>query len=253
MNRRIAAAGLACLVWCGAVSAASSGVLRTVQAVKVGQHIPDGAFVDQSGKPFSLASLRGRSFVMAFVYTRCRDARECPLVSAKFHQLQERTKPSELSLVEVTVDPAFDTPAVLAKYAKTYEADPSRWTFLTGDPQTVSDYALRFGVTAFADRRAGMIHTESTIIVDANGRIRQMIDEAGWSPDEIVAEVRNNQQQSSNPIARLNLWLSAAAVAVCGNSVAGFSGFADLLIVFAIFGVTGFILYRIGRALARDA
>src|SRR6202043_685405 len=100
------------------------------------------------------------------IYTRCRDARECPLVSAKFHVLQEKTKPNELRLVEVSIDPAFDRPAVLARYARTFEADPARWTFLTGDPQKVLDFALSFDVTAFSDPHAGMIHNERTVIVD---------------------------------------------------------------------------------------
>jgi len=253
MIRRISIAGLTLILCFGALAAVSAGVLRSVQPVQVGEQIPQTAFIDQDGKPFTFGSLRGTPFVLAFVYTRCRDARECPLISAKFHLLQQQTKPGELRLVEVSIDPAFDRPTVLSKYARRFDADPSRWTFLTGDPQKVLDFALRFDVTAFADPHVGMIHNERTVVVDRDGTIRQLIDEVQWSPDEIVAQVRANQRLAANPIARLNLWLSSAAVAMCGNSVAGFSGFEDLLIVLAIFAVTGFLLYRLGRAFARSA
>jgi protein SCO1/2 len=252
MNRSLAIAGLVLTLCAVTAAGASSGVLRNVQPVVAGQPLPDAAFVDQSGKPFSLRSLRGTPVVLAFIYTRCRDARECPLVSAKFHQLQERTTPSELHLVEVTLDPGYDTPPVLTAYGRRFSADTKRWTFLTGDRTKVLDFALAFDVSAIADPHVGLIHSERTIIVDQFGIVRQMIDEVAWSPDEIVAQVRANQHLASNPLARLDLWLSSAAVAMCGNSVAAFSGFEDLLIVLAIFAVTAGLLFYLRRAIARS-
>jgi cytochrome oxidase Cu insertion factor (SCO1/SenC/PrrC family) len=35
------------------------------------------------------------------------------------------------------VDPERDTPAVLARYAERYRADPERWLFLTGPKRTI--------------------------------------------------------------------------------------------------------------------
>jgi len=50
-----------------------------------------------------------------------------------------------------------------------------------------------------------------------------------------------------NPLARLDYELSKAAVAICGDRVAGFSGLQDLAIVIAIFGAGGWFLVRVGR------
>jgi len=36
-------------------------------------------------------------------------------------------------LLSITVDPEYDTPAVLADYAKRWAADGRGWRFLTGD------------------------------------------------------------------------------------------------------------------------
>lgn len=243
-----AAVGLALFI-AGATSGGGGQVLRDVRPVEVGQRIPADSFVDQSGKAFSLATLRGAPVVLAFIYTRCRDARECPLISAKFHVLQARTKSNELHLVEVTIDPAFDTPAILGMYARRFDADQKRWTFITGDPTKVLDFAARFGVTAFAHPGTDVIHNERTVIVDSRGIVRQMIDEAGWAPEEILAQVRADEDEPSNSLARLNLWLSSAAVAICGDSVAGLPGFADLLIFLAIVGAMIWVFYRIGRAI----
>jgi protein SCO1/2 len=228
-------------------------LLRDVHHVVVGEYAPTPELRDQAGKPFSLRDLRGQTVVMAFIYTRCRDARECPYITARFRSLQQKLRYSPAHLVEVTLDPAYDRPAVLANYGRAFGQDPSRWTFVTGDPETVLNFAAQFDVTAFADERVGLIHPERTVVLDRYGAIRELIDEGAWSPDEIVATVRHDERLASNPFERLDLWLSSAAVSVCGNAVAGFSGFTDLLTVLGIGAFFAFLLWRVGRSIAKGA
>ncbi len=245
--------GVALFFIAGAASAVHGQVLREVQPVDVGQKMPPDSFADQDGKRFSFTMLRGTPVVFAFIYTRCRDQRECPLISAKFGALQRLTKPNDLRLVEMTVDPVFDSPPILKIYARRFDADPRRWTLVTGDPDKVLDFAARFGVSAFAHPGADLIHSERTVIVDSAGIVRQLIDETAWSPGEIIAQVRADEHEVSNPIARLNLWLSSAAVAICGDSVAGLPGFADLLIFLAFVAALVWIFYRLSRAIRSAA
>ncbi len=238
----------------GAPPAAPSGVpdvLRSAHRVAVGDFAPAMDFLDQRGRAFSLGTLRGEMVVMAFVYSRCRDARECPLISSKFHTLQEKFRGRPVHLVEVTLDPEYDVPPVLARYGTTFGADPSRWTLATGNPDRVLDFAAQFGVTAFPDERVGLIHPERLVVLDQYGTIRELIDEGAWSPDEVVATVDHDQHLASNPFERLNLWLSSAAVAVCGNSVASFSGFTDMLVVFGIVALFAFAFWRLARSIGR--
>jgi hypothetical protein len=155
-------------------------------------------------------------------------------------------------LVEVTLDPAYDTPSILARYGKTFGANPARWTFLTGKPDDVLDFAAQFDVTGFPDERVGIIHSERLVVLDRYGAIRELIDEGSWTPGEVVATVRNDERLSSNPFERLDLWLSSAAVSICGNSVAGFSGFTDLLAIAGIVIATIYALWRVGRGIARS-
>jgi hypothetical protein len=106
-------------------------------------------------------------------------------------------------------------------------------------------------VTAFPDQRVGLIHPERTVIIDGFGSVRELIDESSWSPDEIAQATLTDQRVGSNPVARINLWLSERAVAVCGNAVAGFSGFTDLLTVLGIAAFFSFLLFRVARGIAR--
>lgn len=155
----------------------------------VGDRVPDTAFVDQRGRPTTLAALRGHPYALSFIYTRCQDPRMCPLVSAKFHRLQTLTG-ARVALVEVSLDPAYDRPPVLARYAALVGADPARWHLLTGDPRTVLDFAARFRIL---ERSAGpqtIVHTERLAIVDASGRITRFYDDAAWRPADVSQALR---------------------------------------------------------------
>jgi protein SCO1/2 len=221
--------------------------LRRVKPLHVGDVVPDTAFLDQRGTPFRFSQLRGQNVVLAFIYSRCQDARMCPLISAKFRQMQELAGKRKLHLVEVTLDPAYDRPDVLARYGTTFGADPKRWSIVVGDAEPTLDFAAQFGVTAFPDPNIGIIHAEDTVLIDRDGRVRTMITDTAWLPAEILAQVDAQSGIASNPIQRLNLWLSSQATALCGNNVAGFSGLADLAVVIVIFTSLAYVIYRVVR------
>ena len=221
--------------------------LRRVTRLNLGDTVPDTPFVDQTGKPFRFSQLRGNDVVLAFIYTRCADARMCPLISGKFARLQELAGTRHLHLVEVTLDPAFDRPPVLARYGQAFRADPKRWSLVVGDAEPTLNFAAQFGITAFPDPDSGIIHAENTVIVDRRGRITSMNHEADWLPAGILADIDANNGLAGNPLQRLNLWLSSTAVAVCGNSVAGFSGLQDLAIVMLILSALAYLVYRVAR------
>ncbi|MBV9103628.1 MAG: SCO family protein [Candidatus Eremiobacteraeota bacterium] len=227
-------------------------LLRNVQLLRVGETLPNTRFVDQQGKPFTFSDFVGKDVVLAFIYTRCRDARECPLISSNFHTLQQHIGTRPYHLVEITLDPAYDTPAVLEKYARLFDANPGLWTLGTGKPSEVLDFLARFGIEPFDDPRVGLIHTERTTLLDRRGRIVDFIDEAGWSVDGILARLAGIESAPENPLARLDYELSKAAVAVCGNAVAGFSGLADLAVVLLIMGGAVWLMLRFGRRIFRE-
>ncbi len=220
---------------------------RRVTQLRAGDEVPDTPFVDQTGKPFRFSNLRGKNVVLSFIYTRCQDARMCPLISAKFRQLQEQAGARPIHLVEVTLDPAYDRPPVLARYGRTFGADPKRWTLVVGDADPTLNFAAQFGIAVFPDPNGGLIHAENTVLVGPDGRIRKMLGDPGWLPGEILAEIDAENDVASNPLRRVNDWLASAAVAIFGNSVAGFSGLADLAVVLVIFGALAYLAYRLAR------
>ena len=147
----------------------------------------------------------------------------------------------------MTLDPAFDRPPVLARYAQAYGADPKRWSLVVGDAEPTLDFAAQFGITAFPDPSVGIIHAENTVQIDRQGRVAAMNTDTAWLPSGMLADIDARNGTPSNPLARLNLWLSNGFVSVCGNSVAGFSGLADLAVLLVILSALGYLVYRVAR------
>ncbi len=98
--------------------------------------LPDFNLIERSGKPISRQDLAGKTWVAAFIFTRC--AGPCTQISGSMAQLQSKLQDvPDTRLVSFTVDPEFDSPAVLTKYAERFGADPARWFFVTGEPKPI--------------------------------------------------------------------------------------------------------------------
>jgi protein SCO1 len=171
---------------------ASSGF----ELLKPGEAVPDTKFLDQDGKARHFGGFKGTPVVVTFIYTRCPLPTFCPLMDRHFATLQKtlKTDPAlkNVHLVTVSFDPTTDTPAVLKKHAKSLEADPARWTFLTGDRDDVDRFASRFGVSvdrALNDAR-DITHNLRTAIVNADGKLAKVYTGNDWSPEQILKDLR---------------------------------------------------------------
>ena len=100
---------------------------------------PPTVLVDSAGKPFDLASLKGKVVLVSFVYTTCTGV--CPATTQAIVRVQNALKEAKLwgtsvAFVSITLDPKRDTPEVLRQYARLFRADPAAWHFLTGPAGT---------------------------------------------------------------------------------------------------------------------
>ncbi len=68
----------------------------------------------RGGRP--KADLAGDVWVSAFIFTRC--PMSCPKISSVMKSLQEPLGKAGVRLVSFSVDPDYDTPAVLSRYAQ---------------------------------------------------------------------------------------------------------------------------------------
>ena len=188
-----------------------------VPVLREGDNVPSRELRDQRGRPFSFANTNGRTTIVSFIYTRCRDAQMCPLVAAKFARIQRELGDAPIRLVTVTIDPIYDTPQILARYGAAYGSDPAAWTFVTGPTPEIDELIGRFGVVAERPRPGVIVHSEAAVIIDAGGRIARFIDGAAWLPDDVLGAARQVAAVPDDRFARLRLWLASSASALCGG------------------------------------
>jgi protein SCO1/2 len=205
-----------------------------VPVLRAGDTVPDIALVDERDRPFSFGASGGRVTLVSFIDTRCADPRLCLLVAAKFSYLQHRLRGAPIRLVTLTLDPAHDTPSVLERYGRRYGADPVRWSLVTGRPERIDDLLARFGIVTGARRFGILPHTEAAVLLDARGRIAQIVDGAAWNPDDLLALAAAAAQRRTSVLSGLRVWLFARVGAICGGRGAAPFTAAGALVLFGI-------------------
>jgi protein SCO1/2 len=156
----------------------------------VGQPAPDFALVDQRGEAVTLASLRGRPVLLDFVFTRCPGP--CPVLTGIHHDVREALAPdarARVASVSVTLDPAFDTPEVLAEYVAARRLDAQGWSFVTGGVEEVEAVVHAYGIGAIRGPDGNLDHSLALFVIDADGRVAQRYLGLRHDPAEIRSAV----------------------------------------------------------------
>jgi cytochrome oxidase Cu insertion factor (SCO1/SenC/PrrC family) len=163
---------------------------------------PDGTVLDARGAERRLHHvMAGKVVVLSFVYTQCSDARGCPLATAVLYQIHratasDSTLAERLKLITLSFDPAHDTPAVMARYARPRDlaGQASEWDRLT----TASDRALAPILAGYgqlvarpaSNQSAGLTHRLRVYLIDPQRRIRNIYGLDFLDPDLLLADVR---------------------------------------------------------------
>lgn len=140
--------------------------------------VGDFALTEASGKPVTLAELRGKVWIASFIFTHCGGS--CPIMTHHLAKVQGQLPArDDMKLVSISVDPKHDTPAVLTKYAAENGADRSRWWFLTGEENAIQKLAretFKLAVDAGGTAEEPIVHSSKFVLVDRNGVIRGYYD-----------------------------------------------------------------------------
>jgi len=131
--------------------------------------VPGFVLTDHTGVTFNSESvLHGQVWVANFMFTNCPGP--CPRMSSQIRQVQTALDGQSIKLVSLTVDPARDTPEVLAKYAEFYNASPGVWYFLTGPRETLNH--LDRDVFKLGSVDGSLDHSTRFILVDRQSQVR---------------------------------------------------------------------------------
>ena len=160
-----------------------------------GTPLPDAPLRDQAGRIVRGSDFAGRDVIVTFIYTHCPLPDYCPLMMSRLNEAAARLRKAgrrdDVQMVAISIDPARDTPEVLAAYGRAHiageEGDPfHRWSLLTGTPEDVKAWATTFALT-YEPEGTEILHGLRTAVFDRDGRFVGMLRGNQWTTDELMA------------------------------------------------------------------
>lgn len=142
--------------------------------------IKNFSLVDSNKESFLSKQLQGRVWIADFIFTTC--AGVCPIMSQNMASLNRSFElVNDVHLVSISVNPEYDTPQVLADYAKRWEGYSPKWHFLTGSKEAIKDIAVKsFKIGSIEEP---LFHSSKFALIDRNGFIRGFYE--GTSQEEV--------------------------------------------------------------------
>lgn len=145
------------------------------------RRVPEFALINQDSLLITNKDYEGKVYVVEFFFTTCPSI--CPVMSKNLVELQGDFSDFEnFGIASVTINPEYDTPIVLKKYAEKYGINDLDWHLLTGEREVIYDLAnIGFNIfaTAAPEVAGGFEHSGLFALVDKNGFIRSRQDDFG--------------------------------------------------------------------------
>ena len=138
--------------------------------------ILDFSLINQLGDTVTLSDLQGQTLIVDFFFTRCNTI--CPILTSNLSLIHDQLPP-DVHILSHSVTPQADSASILQLYADSYNADPHKWWFLTGDKAHIYNLARKSYFACLEEGDGGyqdFVHTENVVLVDTEGRLRGFYD-----------------------------------------------------------------------------
>lgn len=148
---------------------------------------------DAGGQPFDLSAQHGRLTFVYFGYTHCPDA--CPTTLTDWARARALlgSKGAAVHFVFVSVDPARDTPALAAHYARQFD---STFTGLVASGAQLDSIKAAWNFAVEREEMPGMkpdeygvAHPAGVYFIDGDGRMA-FVFAPGSKPEEIASDLK---------------------------------------------------------------
>lgn len=142
--------------------------------------VPDFTLTTHTGAAITTRDLDHKVWIASFFFTSCTTT--CPAIMQAMSEVAAGIQAGlpdndRVQLVSFSVDPEFDTPAELPRYASEKKFDLKRWRLVTGPRTDIEAVVMNGFKTAVGDKRpqAGIIdisHSMKLVLVDGERHIR---------------------------------------------------------------------------------
>jgi protein SCO1/2 len=150
--------------------------LKDSETLPLYGEVPDFSLIEKTGRKVTKADLSGKIWIADFIFTRCQG--QCPYMTQKMAELKKAIPKNEnLKWVSISVDPSWDTPEILSKYAEEQKVSAGEWFFLTGSKEEIFSLirnGFRLGVEEEGSIAEPIMHSNRFILIDQDSKIRGM-------------------------------------------------------------------------------
>lgn len=141
--------------------------------------VPAFEFEDQHGNSITNVTYSGKVYVVEFFFTTCPTI--CPIMNRKMIEVQnEFFGNPNFGIASISINPTYDTPAVLKAYAEEYGVNNPNWHMLTGKAKEevyeLSNNGFKLYAGVAGEEVGGFEHSGLFALVDKNGYIRSRYD-----------------------------------------------------------------------------
>jgi protein SCO1 len=155
-------------------------------------------FVDQDSAWISNATFNDKIYVADFFFTSCRTI--CPIMKTQMLRVYDATRNMpDVLLLSHSIDPEYDTVALLHDFANRLGVESNRWHFVTGVKDSIFKIAqTSYFATAMEDKTEpdGYIHSGAFLLIDKKRRIRGKYD--GTKEEDVnrlIADIKKLQME----------------------------------------------------------
>jgi protein SCO1/2/putative membrane protein len=176
-------------------------------------------FEERRGGRVTNESLRGKPWLVAFIFTRC--ATICPALTQELSRAHGALEGLDFAVVAISVDPEHDTPEVLGEYAAHFEGGlADDWLFLRGTEEETHRFvreSFKLGISRLEGVEPGLAisHSSRICVVDGEGWVRGYYD--GTQPEGTDQALRRMRflargiTSATSPLPTVNAVLNSTA------------------------------------------
>lgn len=143
--------------------------------------IPEFALYNQDSLLITQHDFKNKVTVVDFFFINCPTI--CPKMTKNLVHLQNQfIKNEKVGIASFTINPEYDTPTQLKKYAENNKVTHPNWHFLTGDKEQIYKLANKnFNIFAEVNPKVagGFEHSGFFALIDKKGFLRSRYDKHG--------------------------------------------------------------------------
>ena len=154
-------------------------------------YLMEGSWIDENGRQFELASLKGKVQIVSMIFSHCEYA--CPRLVADLQNIEEQIpedKKDQVNFLLVSFDVERDTPQRLKEF-KVMEELGENYTLLHGEESDVRMLSVLLDIKYEKQSDGNFAHSNIIAVLDQEGVMRAQVEGLGADPRSALKAIKS--------------------------------------------------------------